>query len=480
MKFKMVIDLLKKKKYLILLFSAIIIHVTLFFIASIYNYNHFWYGAFDFGIFNQGIWLLSQLKSPFITIRGLYLFGEHASFITILIVPLYKIFPSPYTLLFLETFALSIAAFPLYLISKKLLKSPKYALAISIMYLLYPAVHFIDLESFHPINFAVPFLFSAFYFLFEKKWGFYFVSLFLAIICNELIAVAILFLGIYVFLKHNKKIGIITIVLSILYGLFVMNIIFPFFNEGKNIFYEGRWFGSYGKTPLDKISSLFNIKFMSSKIFTEKNAKYIFDIFSPVSFISFLSPEVILFAGPLYVTILTDWPYAHSIHYHYVAPIIPFVFISLIFSLKKIKRFNKRYVKYVILILLFSSFLGSYYLGPKEKFIYKFSNLNNFNEWENKSYELIASIPDNAKVSATYNFVTHLSQREKIFMFPNPYKSSYYGFSGYEVSEENDMDFILIDKRLIDKKDIIEVVDNLKKKYKIEYEDDTLLLLKNG
>src|SRR4029453_15559085 len=45
--------------------------------------------GFDLGIFDQGVWLLSRFRDPFVTIRGLPLFGDHASYILVLVAPLY-------------------------------------------------------------------------------------------------------------------------------------------------------------------------------------------------------------------------------------------------------------------------------------------------------------------------------------------------------------------------------------------------------
>jgi hypothetical protein len=43
--------------------------------------------GFDLGIFDQGVWLLSRFRDPFVTIRGLPLFGDHASYILVLVAP---------------------------------------------------------------------------------------------------------------------------------------------------------------------------------------------------------------------------------------------------------------------------------------------------------------------------------------------------------------------------------------------------------
>jgi len=43
--------------------------------------------AYDFGLYEQGIWLLSRFESPFVTLMGRNLFGDHSSFILLFLVP---------------------------------------------------------------------------------------------------------------------------------------------------------------------------------------------------------------------------------------------------------------------------------------------------------------------------------------------------------------------------------------------------------
>ena len=45
----------------------------------------------------------------------------------------------------------------------------------------------------------------------------------------------------------------------------------------------------------------------------------------------------------------------------------------------------------------------------------------------------IAEVPDDSRVSASYFLVPHLSQREYIYTFPNPWRGSNYGAGGTEV-----------------------------------------------
>jgi len=59
--------------------------------------------GFDMGIYDQGIWLLSRFDDPFVTIRGLNLFGHHVNLVTLLFVPFYWLGAGPHFLYLAET-----------------------------------------------------------------------------------------------------------------------------------------------------------------------------------------------------------------------------------------------------------------------------------------------------------------------------------------------------------------------------------------
>ena len=48
---------------------------------------------FDMAIPDQGIWLLSRFHAPFVTVMGRNLFADHTSWILLLAVPLYWVYP---------------------------------------------------------------------------------------------------------------------------------------------------------------------------------------------------------------------------------------------------------------------------------------------------------------------------------------------------------------------------------------------------
>ena len=51
------------------------------------QHSNFGTFGFDMGIFDQGIWLLSRFREPFVTVRGLNYFGNHSNYTTLAFVP---------------------------------------------------------------------------------------------------------------------------------------------------------------------------------------------------------------------------------------------------------------------------------------------------------------------------------------------------------------------------------------------------------
>ena len=139
--------------------------------------------GFDLGIFDQGVWLLSRFRDPFVTIRGLSLFGDHTSYILVLVAPLYWVWADPRLLL--QVVGLAIPAVSLYLIGTRRLHSPLAGLAVAAAYLAYPAVQWAAVWSFHPETLAAGFLGLAALAADRQRWRQMAAWLALALLCKE-------------------------------------------------------------------------------------------------------------------------------------------------------------------------------------------------------------------------------------------------------------------------------------------------------
>ena len=87
--------------------------------------DHFGLGtsAYDFGLYDQGIWLLANGKAPFVTLMGRNLFGDHTSFILLPLVPLYWVVGSTGLLFVVQAIVLGLGALPVWKTARMLLGS---------------------------------------------------------------------------------------------------------------------------------------------------------------------------------------------------------------------------------------------------------------------------------------------------------------------------------------------------------------------
>jgi uncharacterized membrane protein len=444
---------------------------VLVFTATIFSeFNNLWFGNFDLGIFDQGIWLLSQLKNPYLTTRGLNLFGDHATFIHIIIAPIYWFWNNVKALLFLHTLALGLGAVPLYKIAKEKLKNNWTPLIICFSYFMLPALHFSNLDQgYHSESFVVPLILWAHWFLMKKEFKKFYLSIFLALMCKEEIALTIFLYGIYAAYKYNRRAGVTVSLCAVVWMLFVLNLVFPFFNGSEGAFYTSRTFGSFGETTNDKISNALNPGFIYAKLNTAENQVYVRKLLEPVGYLVFLEPIAFICAANLWLNLLQDWPYAHQIQYHYVSPIIPIMYISLV---EGISRFSKRRTLTGIIlgILLISSIQGNYNFSPDESTlrnaerpVNEIMNFDKVSQDKQEVLKMLALIPGNASVSAIYNIVPQISHREKIYMFPNPFRVSYFGVEDRAVPPDNYTDYVFLDINQVGDEERFGTVDKITK-----------------
>jgi len=138
--------------------------------------------AYDFGLYDQGIWLLSRGQTPFVTLMGRNLFGDHTSFILLLLVPLMWVFSSTSLLFVVQSVVIASGAIPVYAFARKQLESDALGCVFACTYLLYPAVSWTNVENFHPDSFLGLFIAVALWAALNRKWRWYIGAVLLALL----------------------------------------------------------------------------------------------------------------------------------------------------------------------------------------------------------------------------------------------------------------------------------------------------------
>jgi uncharacterized membrane protein len=212
----------------------IVVTTIILFVASSARHALFHSTAYDLAIFDQAIYLISQNQTPFSSLMEINILGDHTAFIFYPLALLYKIYPDVHWLLFVQALALAIGAWPSWSLARQAgLTEPK-AIAISAMYLLYPAVFNINLFDFHPEVIAMSAILAAILAARLDKTLWFCAAILLILSCKAVLSLTVLMMGVWLFFfEKTRKCGLIAIFLGAAWFLIATQAIVPYFNQGK-------------------------------------------------------------------------------------------------------------------------------------------------------------------------------------------------------------------------------------------------------
>ncbi|HET9887952.1 MAG TPA: DUF2079 domain-containing protein, partial [bacterium] len=309
---------------------------------SIRRHESFSSSAYDLGIVDQAVWNAAAGRDLQSSIMGYHFFGEHFAPILYALVPFYEIAPEVRVALIFQSFALAIAAIPIFLLARRIL-GPLAASGFVLLYCAYTPARNVNLFDVHEIAFATPILLFACWFLETRRNVALAMACFLALLCKEEIGLVVAGMGIYLFwVRRERAWGAAFFILGFAWIAAAVLVVIPHF-RGTGYAFVDRY-ASIGRTPAEVLKTLLThpwIPFV--KIFEPGRLKYIVEMFGPLSFLSFAAPAQLLLGAPtFFLSILSDQPAQYSTTFHYTAPLTPFVFYSAIHGCANLVRLAAR------------------------------------------------------------------------------------------------------------------------------------------
>ncbi|MBI1884324.1 MAG: DUF2079 domain-containing protein [Chlamydiae bacterium] len=420
----------------------IFLYLTFYGMICFLKYHSFSYHDFDLAHHAQTLWNLCH-GSWQCSILGIPFLGNHAHWILFLLVPFYKVWSSPLLLLFLQTGALGLGAWPFFLVAQKWVGN-RASLFFVAMYLLYPALGYANLFEFHPPVFATFFIFWTAWAYFEKKFWIYHLFLILACLCQENILLGSILWGLYALFQKR---GWRWFVFSVLWGVLGFWIstqgVMTSLNGGK-VGFENLYL-HLGRNLAEVLSAFFLKPNEVLKFFFQTDhLKFLVQLFAPLFFLSFLSPSILFLALPFFLQhLLSARIQEHSIYYHYTLEVIPFIFLSAVAGFSKIQRLNFFKKKWVLFILggmgalFYESVSGPLLPTLSQAHLLKRDELDQVRE------SLVSQVK-NQSVMATFEFLSHLANRRELYSFHHLY-SGKYTLSDHAYEIPSHLDALLVD-----------------------------------
>lgn len=413
-----------------------VVYAVAFCAISHTKYRHFNYDDYDMAIFANAMWNTAHGHFMFTDIRDGCYFKDHVPVILLALVPLYRLFPSPLTLLYAQAIMLGAGAVPLFLLARREING-LWGILFALMYLLYPAVGFINLFEFHDVSFVPVLLLFAFYFFRLKRYVPFLVFAGLGMLCREEVSLTVMMIGVYALIARRRWQWIVApAAAGLVWFLICMHVIIPHFNKGENIF--GRLYGDMGTTPAEVIKNIITKPGMTLGIALKKDMRpgrppvdkpgYLGKVFTPVSYLALANPEALLIAAPQFALNLLVDTNRHAppptIYFQYTATLIPVLFFSSVLGLARLLRVRVLrqfwFIPMAVVALISATtwVMWSPQLAPRKGPPRNIAGTHVRSPDDVAQYrELLDAVPEGVPVVATFRFLSHLTNRHMLTSF---------------------------------------------------------------
>lgn len=405
----------------------------------------------DLGFHDHYIWLLARGKS-FSTVLGLEAFGHNATFGYLLFAPLSWLGFGPQSLNFVLTVALAGAAPVLYLLAKERTGHQGAAMAVSLAWLLHPVVQLNVWETWHPEVMAIVPLFAAELARRRQRWGVMVALLCFAVIWKTDISLAVVGFGLVMMIGGQRRRGAWVVGGAALWFALCSMVIVPRQADGATVY--GPLFGDLGDTPAEVAKTAITDPMrVVERIDEHEPVRYTRDLAVPYALVSFLSPSALLVGLPQALVNLLSyanftWDFRVGPHYQ-VLPVVALT-LAAVDALARLTRRRPHWVEPAATMMLAAAAGSTVAWGA----LWPLSSARG--RWavdgdpQRPAVEAaLALVGSDASVSAPYTMVPHLTHREVVYVYPNPWRSSYYGTPETEPPPVGEVQFIVMNSAIV-------------------------------
>lgn len=386
---------------------------VLYAVVSIRQHQRMQSTGFDLGIFEQAIRSYSHGHLPTAEIKGpdYKLFGDHFSPILALLVPFYRAFPSPLTLLVAQAALLAIAVVPIARYAQRTLGRPA-ALVAGLGYGLSWGIAQAVGFDFHEVAFAVPLMAFAVAALAEGRLNSAAAWALPMVLVKEDLGLSVAVVGGLIFWLGGRRLGVTTAVIGLVASAVEIFVLIPAANpEGKFSYLDKMHGESDEGSKLGDLLERTTVGMVSD----EPKLVLLALLILPTATVALRSPLILLAVPTLAWRLTSENPLYWGTGFHYSAVLMPVVFVAMVDGLRRAQiRQGASRVKETLII----SAVVTALLVPA----YPLSNAVRKKTWAHDgrvddAHSVLDRIPDDVQVSASNRLVPQLASRTDVSVF---------------------------------------------------------------
>ncbi|MEW2404133.1 DUF2079 domain-containing protein [Streptomyces sp. NPDC046862] len=378
---------------------------------SVARYRYMASRSWDLGIFEQAVRAYAHLQAPVVDLKGpgTNVLGDHFSPVTALLAPLYRLFPSPVTLLLAQAALFALSAVPVTRAAAALL-SRRRGLALGIAYGLSWGLQRAVEVDFHEICFAVALIAFALEALLYRNWRRALLWALPLVLVKEDLGLTLAAIAVVVAVRarptspRTVPYALAVAALGVAATLVTLTVVIPAFNTSGDYDYWTKVDGGFAlfDGTGTKLGTLAWLLIPTSGLLAVRSPLFLVAL--PTLGWRFLSSEDHYWG--------TDW--------HYSAVLMPVVFLALADALSAVRRSPRPWLRsyarqlpaaVAAAALALTTSLPLHVLT--EPAAYRTP------ERVTTAEKMLATIPDGATVEVNLGPISRLTSRCRVFWFGN-------------------------------------------------------------
>jgi len=414
---------------------AIAVHFVVILALGLFRHWGYMTSLNDLGVFDQAVWgtLHGQfLLNTSILNQPINWLGFHFHPVLLLFVPLYAIAPYPEWFALAQALALSIAAWPIFLLASRVCQSETAGLLWALTYLVNPFLLNAAAWDFHPVALAVPFIALGLLAVEKADSRLLFLSCLPLLFIQEQLGLTVAAFGVLWWLRNKRwKTAVFLIALGISHTALALGVVMPALSPsgahlmlGSGTSHLSRY-GWLGHSVSEVAQTLLThpLTVIETLMFGTDGATYLALLLLP--FIGFpLAGGAFLLPGlpDLLANLLSANPMPRSVFAYHSATLVPVFTAAAIYGSK---HFALRFTRYTLSqlagLVVVVNFATGYILAPLPlPGARNIWNPTHFMNWPDPSIQAIrAAVGDNVSASIQANIGAHFSRRREIYLYPN-------------------------------------------------------------
>lgn len=391
--------------------------------AAYFQYRAFGYWDFDLALYVQSIHNLTHGVLD-CSILGIRWIGNHAHWILAPIAPVFALAPTPLTLLWVQTLALALAAWPIYRLATLEFGHDRFAPIFVMAYLFYVPVGHVALFEFHSVAIATPLLLAQYYCGRVGRNGWFAVWGLLAASCQEDVTLLVAMICFHRLWSQRKSLtspdrivtaGVGTLALG-WFAIFLF-VISPLYGLQDNVSLISIY-SQFGNSTGEIIRNFFLRPDIVLDSLTRAAALlFLLKVLAPLLFLPLLAPDLLWMALPWFgLHLLSTRETEQSIRFHYTATLTPFIIIAAITGARRLLSWPRlaRFEDKVTGALILAICISFYVVGVPVRFR-KTPEQFSPTAFTAEKERWLARIPADASVLTTFESMARLAKRRECY-----------------------------------------------------------------